>query len=114
MAANMQHMAAAGQMMPQQMQRKPVAAQLNSYVYHKLISNPAQTVQPWHGSVSTQERLAKALDLISNMVLGWPNMDRQTAADQLLTFEWRAFNQAPSKVSQNEMRAPISVMLMSP
>lgn len=65
MAANMQQMAGAGQMMPQQLRRPPTNThQLQQLVYHNLLQNS----QPpngltWQGSVSLNDRMGKTMDL---------------------------------------------------
>jgi hypothetical protein len=65
MAANMQQMAGAGQMMPQQL-RRPTANshQIQQMVYQNLLQNS----QPpngltWQGTVSLNDRMGKTMDL---------------------------------------------------
>lgn len=63
MAANMQHMAGAGQMGPQQM-RKPMPGQLQQIVYQNLVQNTAPpNGLTWQSNVSIGDRLGKTLDL---------------------------------------------------
>ena len=63
MAANMQHMAGAGQMMPQQV-RRPNNPQLQHVVYENLVSNPPP-VNPvsWQSGIPINERLSKTMTL---------------------------------------------------
>ena len=68
MAANMQQMAGAGPMMPQQL-RRPTSHQLQQLVYQNLLQNS----QPAHGStwqanVSLNDRMGKAMDLYVALV----------------------------------------------
>lgn len=63
MAANMQHMAGAGQMMPQQL-RKPSTNQLQQIVYQNLV----QHTQPftgicWQANVPICDRMGKTMNL---------------------------------------------------
>jgi hypothetical protein len=64
MAANMQqHMAGAGQMMPQQL-RKPTASQLQQAVYQNIQQNtPPLNGMTWQSNFSVNERMGKTLDL---------------------------------------------------
>jgi hypothetical protein len=63
MAANMQHMAGAGQMMPQQM-RKPTATQLQQAVYQNIQQNtPPLNGMTWQSNFSVNERMGKTLEL---------------------------------------------------
>jgi hypothetical protein len=63
MAANMQHMPGAGQMMQQQM-RKPTPTQLQQIVYQNLV----QHTQPftgicWQSNVAISDRMGKTMNL---------------------------------------------------
>lgn len=64
MAANMQqHMAGAGQMMPQQL-RRPNATQLQQLVYQNLVQNtPPTNGMSWQSNVSIPDRMGKTMDL---------------------------------------------------
>lgn len=64
MAANMQHMAGVGQMMPQQMRKPSNTHQLQQYVYQHLLQNS----QPpngltWQSNVSLNDRMGKTMEL---------------------------------------------------
>jgi hypothetical protein len=64
MAANMQHMAGAGQMMQQQPMRKPTPNQLQQIVYQNLV----QHTQPftgicWQANVAISDRMGKTMNL---------------------------------------------------
>lgn len=63
MAANLQQMAGANQMMTQQM-RRPTTHQLQQIVYQNLLQN-SQVANglTWHGNVSLNDRLGKTMDL---------------------------------------------------
>ena len=67
MAANMQHMAGAGQMMPQQL-RKPTVNQLPQVVYQTLTqSTPPLNAGTWQSNVVISDRMSKTMDLyVSN------------------------------------------------
>lgn len=65
MAANMQQMAGAGQMMPQQLRRPPTNShQLQQMVYQNLMANqqPSNGLT-WQGNVSFNDRMGKTMDL---------------------------------------------------
>ncbi|GAO13169.1 hypothetical protein UVI_02025240 [Ustilaginoidea virens] len=64
MAANMQQMAGAGQMMPQQLRRPQTSHQLQQMVYQNLLQNarPANGLT-WQGNVSLNDRMGKTMDL---------------------------------------------------
>lgn len=64
MAANMQHMAAAGQMMPQQMRKPNQNSALQQYVYTYLMQNtPPTNGMSWQANVTIGTRLGNALNL---------------------------------------------------
>ena len=63
MAANLQQMAAAGQLIPQQQQQgRPNQAQLSNLVYRNLMANTL-AVQGWQTAVQISERMGKTLNL---------------------------------------------------
>ncbi|KAG5991314.1 hypothetical protein E4U52_003801, partial [Claviceps spartinae] len=99
MAANMQQMAGPGQMASQQPRRSPASIPLHQVVYQNII-NSSQTVangMAWQAGVSANERMGKAMDLISNIALGVPNIDHMRAAELGCHFERDAFHKSPSK-----------------
>lgn len=64
MAANQQHMAAAGQMMPQQGNRRQNPTPLQQYVYQNLVTHtPPQNGVSWQSHAPIQERMGKVLNL---------------------------------------------------
>jgi hypothetical protein len=63
MAANMQHMAGAGQMMPQQV-RRPNNNQIQQMVYQNLVQNtPPPNSMGWQSNVTINDRMGKTLNL---------------------------------------------------
>lgn len=65
MAANMQQMAGAGQMIPQQLRRPTTNPhQIQQLVYQKLLqhSQPPNGLT-WQGNVSLNDRMGKTMDL---------------------------------------------------
>lgn len=69
MAANMQHMAGGGPMIPQQM-RKPTPNQLQQIVFQNIQQNtPPMNGMTWQSSFSANERMGKTLDLYVPQVL---------------------------------------------
>jgi hypothetical protein len=116
MAANMQHMAGAGQMMPQQV-RKPSNNQIHQLVYQSMVqSQPPPNTMGWQASISINDRMSKTLNLlvigqpttfhsaltssssISNASLALGNVDYLKAAEFGCNFERDLFQKAPTRV----------------
>ncbi|KAG8416426.1 hypothetical protein J3458_007013 [Metarhizium acridum] len=107
MAANMQQMAGAGQMMPQQLRRPPANShQMQQLVYQKLLqhSQPPNGLT-WQGNVSLNDRMGKTMDLISNIALGISNLDHVRAAEVGCDFERKVFMESPSKEAYDQNMA---------
>ncbi|KJK77384.1 hypothetical protein H634G_07123 [Metarhizium anisopliae BRIP 53293] len=99
MAANMQQMAGAGQMIPQQLRRPTTNPhQIQQLVYQKLLqhSQPPNGLT-WQGNVSLNDRMGKTMDLISNIALGVANLDHVQAAEAGCEFERKTFMDSSSK-----------------
>ncbi|EHK41406.1 hypothetical protein TRIATDRAFT_84787 [Trichoderma atroviride IMI 206040] len=105
MAANMQHMAGAGQMMPQQM-RKPTATQLQQAVYQNIQQNtPPLNGMTWQSSFTVNERMGKTLELISNITLAMNTLDYSRATDFGCQFEREVFHKSPTKEAYDQAMA---------
>ncbi|KAG6022838.1 hypothetical protein E4U40_004324, partial [Claviceps sp. LM458 group G5] len=107
MAANMQQMAGPGQMASQQPRRSPASIPLHQVVYQNII-NSSQTVsnsQTWQAGVNANERMGKAMDLISNIALGVSNVDHMRAAELGCHFERDAFHKSPNKEEYDQKLA---------
>ncbi|KAG6251237.1 hypothetical protein E4U23_000825 [Claviceps purpurea] len=107
MAANMQQMAGPGQMASQQPRRSPASIPLHQVVYQNIV-NSSQTISDstsWQAGVNANERMGKAMDLISNIALGVPNMDHMRAAELGCHFERDTFHKSPSKEEYDQKLA---------
>ncbi|PTB46245.1 hypothetical protein M441DRAFT_128525 [Trichoderma asperellum CBS 433.97] len=105
MAANMQHMAGAGQMMPQQL-RKPTASQLQQAVYQNIQQNtPPLNGMTWQSNFSVNERMGKTLDLITNITLAMGTLDYSRATDFGCQFEREVFHKSPTKEAYDQAMA---------
>ncbi|KAJ6446668.1 PHD finger domain-containingprotein [Purpureocillium lavendulum] len=104
MAANMQHMAGVGQMgIPQQMRKPTNSHQLQQYVYQQILArSQPQNGLTWHANVSLNDRMGKAMELISNITLA-VNGDPQQAANNACKFEEETFKAAPSKEAYDQV-----------
>ncbi|KAH7188320.1 uncharacterized protein B0J16DRAFT_317989 [Fusarium flagelliforme] len=103
MAANMQHMAGAGQMMPQQPMRKPTPNQLQQIVYQNLV----QHTQPftggcWQSNVAISDRMGKTMNLITNISLAMNGGDYMKGAEWGCNFEREAFHKSPTKEAYDQ------------
>lgn len=104
MAANLQQMAAAGQLIPQQQQQqqgRPNQAQLSNLVYRNLMANTL-ALQGWQTAVQISERMGKTLNLITNVMLAMPSAEWQRAASFGLEFEKDAFHNSPDKSNYDQ------------
>ncbi|KAK3301920.1 uncharacterized protein B0T15DRAFT_286712 [Chaetomium strumarium] len=107
MAANMPQMGPNGQMMmlPQQQHPQPPQQpnkQLNQLVYSSLMQTMhLAPMNSWQSSVSIQDRFAKAVTLVSNTILAYPQnqSEWQKLCHSALEFEKKAFVQSPDKQS---------------
>jgi hypothetical protein len=68
MAANMQQMAGAGQMMSQQ--RKAPNSQIQSYVYQQLAANTPAQLHEGQVSITFNDRIQKTMNLCVNFQAG--------------------------------------------
>ncbi|KAF6822276.1 hypothetical protein CMUS01_11149 [Colletotrichum musicola] len=98
MAANMQHMAGAGGMMPQQHRPRLSQVQLNQYLYQTMLAQQ-QPHSGWQAGVTIQERMIKCHNLITNIALAINSVDFMKAAEVGVNFEREAFNKAPDKAT---------------
>ncbi|KAK6706997.1 hypothetical protein SNK04_008005 [Fusarium graminearum] len=103
MAANMQHMAGAGQMMQQQPMRKPTPNQLQQIVYQNLV----QHTQPftgicWQANVAISDRMGKTMNLITNINLAMNGGDYMKGAEWGCNFEREAFHKSPTKEAYDQ------------
>jgi hypothetical protein len=97
MAANMPQMAGPGQMIPQQ--KAPHGVQLNHYVIETLrASAPPMNGMTWQSGVAISERLAKTMQLITNIMCCQTNPEPMRAAEFGCNFEREVFQRVPSKV----------------
>ncbi|KHN99640.1 uncharacterized protein MAM_02493 [Metarhizium album ARSEF 1941] len=106
MAANMQQMAGAGQMIPQQLRRPPANSHhMQQMVYQNLLqhSQPPNGLT-WQGTVSLNDRMGKTMDLISNIALGY-GMDHLRAAEVGCNFERDVFSKSPTKEAYDQTMA---------
>ncbi|KAL5626839.1 hypothetical protein FOBRF1_001182 [Fusarium oxysporum] len=102
MAANMQHMAGAGQMMQQPM-RKPTPNQLQQIVYQNLV----QHTQPftgicWQANVAISDRMGKTMNLITNISLAMNGGDYMKGAEWGCNFEREAFHKSATKEAYDQ------------
>ncbi|PHH70544.1 hypothetical protein CDD83_5411 [Cordyceps sp. RAO-2017] len=106
MAANMQHMPGAGQMMPGQMRKTANTHQLQQVVYQNLLqhSQPPNALT-WQANVSLNDRMGKTLDLISNIALAVNGIDHIRAADYGCNYEREVFMKQPSKEAYDQSMA---------
>ncbi|KAM4057118.1 hypothetical protein HRG_003965 [Hirsutella rhossiliensis] len=105
MAANMQHMAGVGQMMPQQMRKPANANQLQQLVYQTLLQHAqAPNALAWQANVSLNDRMGKTMDLISNITLA-VGIEQIRAAEFGCNFEREAFIKSPNKEAYDQLMA---------
>ncbi|KAH7252415.1 hypothetical protein BKA59DRAFT_160333 [Fusarium tricinctum] len=102
MAANMQHMSGAGQMMQQPM-RKPTPTQLQQIVYQNLV----QHTQPftgicWQSNVAISDRMGKTMNLITNISLAMNGSDFMKGAEWGCNFEREAFHKSATKEAYDQ------------
>ncbi|EHK15591.1 uncharacterized protein TRIVIDRAFT_196418 [Trichoderma virens Gv29-8] len=98
----MQHMAGGGPMIPQQM-RKPTPGQLQQIVYQNIQQNtPPMNGMTWQSNFSANERMGKALDLISNISLAMGGLDYNQATNFGCQFEREVFHKSPTKEAYDQ------------
>ncbi|KAK2594946.1 hypothetical protein QQS21_007349 [Conoideocrella luteorostrata] len=106
MAANMQQMAGAGQMMPQQLRRNGAQTQVQQLVYENILRNPQPTNGlTWQSNVSINDRMGKTMDLISNVSLALGGVEHLRVAEFGCGFEREVFLKSPSKEAYDQTLA---------
>ncbi|KAH7329369.1 hypothetical protein B0I35DRAFT_404605 [Stachybotrys elegans] len=95
MAANMQQMTGAGQMMPQQ--RKTPNSQIHNYVCQQLAANTPAQLHEGQVSITFNDRIQKTMNLITNIALAMPGVDYVRAAEFGCNFERDVFSKSPNK-----------------
>lgn len=102
MAANLQQMAAAGQLLPQQ--RALAGGRSGNQAIHQIVYNSVLQDQlphqSWQTTVQLMERVGKATNLITNLILAMPQENWQKSVTFGISFEKSAFLGSPDKVSR--------------
>lgn len=93
-------------MIPQQMRKPPPANQLQQIVYQNIQQNTApMNGMSWQSSFPVNERMGKALDLITNIALSMGGFDYSRATEFGCQYEREAFHKSITKEAYEQAMA---------
>lgn len=103
MAADMQDIARAGQMMPRRLMRESNSSKVHEIVHRSVVQDTHSfTSLRWQAKVPISDRVRMTMNLISNMTLATTEVNTILAAEHSSRLERHLFHVSPTKEAYNQ------------